>query len=196
MSGRRRKAGAGAFIATTGFMLAVLLPLTVRAQAGADEIPRRSEGEGPFERLILRAVNLIDGTGAPVRGPVDIVIKNDRIAAIKSVGAPLLPIDPDDRPPLDGGREMDLSGMYVLPGFIDTHLHIHHEGSGQTVPSEYVLKLWLAHGVTSGRTVGYDGTLEQEMEIKRLLDANEITGPRIHVYPLFGAEEEIGRAHV
>lgn len=189
MSERRRIPGTSAFIAAaTALILAALLPLTAGAQ-GADEIPRRSEGDGPFERLILRGANLIDGTGAPTRGPVDIVVENDRIAAIRSVGAPLLPIDPDDRPPLDGGRELDLSGMYVLPGFIDTHLHIHHEDSGQNVPSEYVLKLWLAHGVTSGRTVGYDGTLEQEMDIKRLLDANEITGPRIHVYPFFGAEE-------
>src|SRR5690606_36001751 len=60
---------------------------------------------------------------------------------------------------------------------------------GQKVPPEYVLKLWLAHGVTSVRTVGYDGTLAEEMSIKRSLDANEITGPRIHIYPMFHAEE-------
>src|SRR5690554_1415766 len=172
--------------ALLGSVLAACMPLVAAAQAGADAIPRRAEGEGPFERLILRGVNLVDGTGAPMRGPMDIVIEGDRIAAIRSVGAPLLAIDPADRPPLDGGRELDLTGMYVLPGFIDTHLHLHHEGSGQNVPSEYVLKLWLAHGVTSGRTLGYDGTVAQEMEIKRLLDENAITGPRIHVYPLFG----------
>ncbi|MCZ6756891.1 MAG: hypothetical protein O7C39_01285, partial [Bacteroidetes bacterium] len=32
------------------------------------------EGEGPFERLIIRGVTVIDGTGAPPRGPVDLVI--------------------------------------------------------------------------------------------------------------------------
>lgn len=190
MSGRCNSVRARAVsLAVLGGMIAVAFPLFASAQAGPDAIPRRAEGDGPFKRLILRGVNLIDGTGAPMRGPVDIVVENDRVAAIESVGAPLLPIDPADRPPLDGGRELDLSGMYVLPGFIDTHLHLHHQGSGQHVPSEYVLKLWLAHGVTSGRTLGYDGTVAQEMAIKRLLDANEITGPRIHVYPLFGAGE-------
>jgi Amidohydrolase family len=169
-------------------VLALLPPLAF-AQAGPDHIPRRAEGEGPYERLILRGVNLIDGTGAPTRGPVDIVIENDRIAEIQSVGAPLLEIDAKGRPPLEGGREVDLSGMYVMPGFIDTHLHLHHMDSGQGVPSEYVLKLWLAHGVTSGRTVGYDGTLAEERGIKDLLDSNEITGPRIHMYPAFGTEE-------
>jgi imidazolonepropionase-like amidohydrolase len=170
-------------------LLMLLLPPFAYAQAGADHIPRRDEGEGPYQRLILRGVNLIDGTGAPTRGPVDLVIENDRIAGIHSVGAPLLAIDPEDRPPLDGGREIDLYGAYVLPGFIDTHLHLHHKESGQGVPSDYILKLWLAHGVTSGRTVGYDGTLAEEMSIKRLLDSNEITGPRIHLYPYFGTEE-------
>jgi cytosine/adenosine deaminase-related metal-dependent hydrolase len=170
-------------------VITLLLPMLAYAQAGPDHIPRRDEGDGPYERLILRGVNLIDGTGAPTRGPVDIVIENDRIASIRSVGAPLLEIDPEDRPALEGGRELDLHGYYVMPGFIDTHLHLHHMESGQKVPSDYILKLWLAHGVTSGRTVGYDGTLAEEMAIKELLDANEITGPRIHLYPFFGTEE-------
>lgn len=87
---------------------AAWLPATASAQAGADPIPRRDEGEGPYERLILRGVNVIDGTGAPTRGPMDIVIENDRIAAIHSVGAPKLAIDPDDRPLLEGGHEIDL----------------------------------------------------------------------------------------
>ncbi|MEX2495752.1 MAG: amidohydrolase family protein [Woeseia sp.] len=169
--------------------LLLAVPALVFAQAGPDHIPPRAEGEGPYDRLILRGVTLIDGTGAPARGPMDIVIENDRIADIVSVGAPMLPIDPEGRPPLDGGHEMDLHGAFVLPGFIDTHLHLHHMDSGQKVPSDYVLKLWLAHGITSGRTVGYDGTLAEEAAIKRLLDRNEITGPRIHMYPSFGSSE-------
>src|SRR5690606_7224942 len=101
-------------------ILALIVPAVSHAQAGAEHIPVRDEGEGPYERLILRGVNLIDGTGAPTRGPVDIVIENDRIAAIRVVGAPSLEIDPEGRPPLDGGRELDLHGAYVMPGFIDT----------------------------------------------------------------------------
>ena len=189
MSRKDKSGSIGAASAACAALMTLLLPMPAYAQAGPDHIARRDEGEGPYERLILRGVNLIDGTGAPTRGPVDIVIENDRIASIRSVGAPLLEIDPEDRPPLEGGRELDLHGYYVMPGFIDTHLHLHHMESGQKVPSDYILKLWLAHGVTSGRTVGYDGTLAEEMAIKELLDANEITGPRIHLYPFFGTEE-------
>ena len=54
---------------------------------------QEGEGEGPFERLIIRGATLIDGTGAPPVGPVDIVIENNRITKVESVGYPGLPID-------------------------------------------------------------------------------------------------------
>ena len=152
-------------------------------------IAQRDEGEGPFERLVLRGAYMIDGTGAPTQGPVDIVVENDRIAQVQVVGFPQLAIDPEDRPPLNGGRELDIAGMYLLPGFIDTHLHLHSRRSGQNVPAEYVLKLWLAHGVTSGRTVGGDHGTPWEIDIAKKLAANAITGPRLAVYPAFNAEE-------
>src|SRR4029453_12341020 len=49
------------------------------------------EGDGPFDRLVLRGVTLIDGTGAPPQGPVDIVISGNRISEVRSVGFPGLP---------------------------------------------------------------------------------------------------------
>lgn len=36
--------------------------------------PPRAEGEGPFEQLIIRGAIMIDGTGSPPIGPVDIVV--------------------------------------------------------------------------------------------------------------------------
>lgn len=149
-------------------------------------VAERNEGTGPHERLILRGVYMVDGTGAPAQGPADIVIENDRVTEIKVVGAPVVEIDSDDRPPLLGGRELDLRGMYVLPGFIDTHLHIHTEDSGQSTPPEYILKLWLSHGITNGRTVG-SGNTKWMIETARRSANNEITGPRMEVYPMFGS---------
>ena len=97
-----------------GVLVGVAPAQTIRA---APDRPA-GEGEGPFERLILRGVTLIDGTGAPPQGPVDIVIERNRIVEVRSVGYPNLPIRPDARP---GGatREIDGTGLYVLPGFVD-----------------------------------------------------------------------------
>ena len=160
-----------------GATLALFVAGAGFAQDGLPDIPERDEGEGPFERLILRGAYMIDGTGAPTQGPVDIVVENDRIAEIDVVGYPRLEIDPDDRPPLNGGREIEVSGMYLLPGFIDTHLHLHSEQTGQNVPPDYILKLWLAHGVTTGRTVSGSHGTPWEVDVAERLAANEITGP-------------------
>jgi imidazolonepropionase-like amidohydrolase len=169
--------------------LGLSLALPLLAQESGVRIPERTEGDGPYERLILRGAYMIDGSGAPTQGPVDIVVENDRISEIHVVGYPKLPIDPDKRPPLMGGQELDMAGMYVLPGFVDTHLHLHSTASGQNVPPDYVLKLWLSHGVTSGRTVGGDHGTEWEVDVAGRLARNEITGPRLAVYPAFSAEE-------
>ena len=64
----------------------------IQLSAAPLSAPERSEGEGPFKKLILRGVTLINGEGAPPRGPVDIVIENNRITKIQSVGNPGVPI--------------------------------------------------------------------------------------------------------
>lgn len=162
------------------------------AQDDGPVIPERAEGDGPYERLILRGAYLIDGTGAPAQGPVDIVVENDRIVEVKVVGAPKLAIDPANRPSGEGATELDVSGMYVLPGFVDSHLHLHSSQSGQNVPADYVLKMWFSHGITSGRTVAGDHGLAWEVDVAEKLANNELTGPRIEVYPAFGADWEGG----
>src|SRR5689334_11381367 len=93
----------------------------IRAQDAAPA-PNRADGEGPFDRLIIRGATLIDGTGAPPRVPVYIVVDKNRIVQIASVGFPNEPIDPNGRPK-GPAREIDATGMYVTPGFIDLHVH-------------------------------------------------------------------------
>src|SRR3546814_17434388 len=103
----------------------------------------RPEGIGPYQRVVLRNVTIVNGTGAPAQGPYDIVLSGDRIAEIKSIGAPGA-ID-ENRRAAPGDYEIDLTGHYVLPGFVDSHVHLHSLEDGQNVPSASVLKLWLAH---------------------------------------------------
>ncbi len=149
------------------------------------EAPPRAEGEGPFERLILRGGILIDGTGAPPIGPVDIVIEKNRIVNIKSVGYPGLPIDPKKRPKANAGdKELDVEGMYILPGFIDMHAHI--GGVRQGTPAEYVFKLWMGHGITTIRDPGSGNGLDWVLKHKEKSARNEITAPRIEAYVRFG----------
>ena len=59
---------------------------------------RPGEGQGPFKTLVLRGAILIDGTGAPPVGPVDIVIADNRIQSVRGAGTPGLPLR-SGRPP-------------------------------------------------------------------------------------------------
>ena len=89
------------------------------------EVPKRTEGDGTYDRLVIRGGYVIDGTGAPPYGPTDIVVEQNRITEIKVVGFPGLPIESSNRPE-KGTREIDAHGKYILPGFIDSHAHIHN----------------------------------------------------------------------
>ncbi|KPK61869.1 MAG: hypothetical protein AMS21_08755, partial [Gemmatimonas sp. SG8_38_2] len=143
-----------------------------------------SEGEGPFERLIIRGAIVIDGTGGPPQGPKDIVIEGNRIVQIRNLGAPNLPIDPDRRPQEATG-EIDAFGMFVLPGFVDTHAHT--GGRAQGTPAEYVYKLWLGHGVTTIRDPGSGNGVGWTLEARERSARNQIVAPRIFVYVRPGA---------
>ncbi|MDN3657438.1 amidohydrolase family protein [Ferruginibacter paludis] len=147
--------------------------------------PLVKDGEGPWPQLIIRGVTLINSTGAPPIGPVDIVVENNRIVNVANVGAPGVSIDPKRRPQLkEGGKEIQAEGMYLLPGFIDMHGHI--GGTEQGTPAEYVFKLWMAHGITTIREPGSGNGLEWVLDEKKLSAENKITAPRIYAYSFFG----------
>src|SRR4029450_7575445 len=105
--------------------------------------PRRAdEGKGPFKTLVIRGAMLIDGTGGPPRGPVDIVVEGNRIAAVRSAGTPGVAMRPN-RAPQSADLEVDATGMYVMPGFVD--MHVHAGGAPKKDEADYAYKLSLAH---------------------------------------------------
>lgn len=148
--------------------------------------PDRSLGEGPYDRLIIRGATLIDGTGGMPRGPVDIVIEENKIVDIKGVGTPMLPIDAKNRP-TGATKEIDATGKYVMPGIIDLHIHT---GSETKAPeAEYVYKLWLAHGITTVRGVP-SGDLEWSLSEKKRSAQNKIAAPRMISFHRPGSGKE------
>jgi imidazolonepropionase-like amidohydrolase len=162
--------------------LALLFAIQAFAQAPARINPapdrRPGEGEGPFTRLVIRGLTVIDGTGAPLRGPVDVVIEGNRIRELKNVGAPGVPIKEDERP-AKGVRELDGTGLYAMPGFVDPHVHT--GGAPKAPDAEYVHKLWMAHGVTAARGVPFGG-LDWSIKERERSAKNQIVAPRMFVY--------------
>ena len=179
------------YLSISIFMLVCLATQPALAQDDEPQMipaPDRGdgEGEGPFERLIIRGATLIDGTGAPPIGPVDIVIEGNRIADVKSVGYPGLEIDEDKRPG-DATREIDAHGSYVMPGIID--MHTHTGGRNKAPRAEYSYKLWLGHGITTIRGVP-SGRLEFSLSEKARSARNEIVAPRMFAYHTLGSGKE------
>ncbi len=132
---------------------------------------RPDEGVGPFEKLVIQGVILIDGTGAPPRGPVDVVIEGNRIASIGGGRG--------GRNTRDADHVIDATGMYMLPGFVDMHAHC--GGAPKAPDAEYVYKLWMAHGVTTVRGVAL-GRNDWTVSEKERSAKNEIVAPRIFNY--------------
>lgn len=164
-------------------IIAFLLANPLKAQMS--DSPDRTEGDGPFDRLIIRGATMIDGTGSPAMGPVDIVIEGNRITEVRNVGYPGVPINEERRPGINGNdKVIEAEGMYVLPGFFDMHAHI--GGNAQGTNPEYVFKLWMAHGITSIREPGSGNGIEWTLNHKQRSAANEITAPRIFSYFSFG----------
>ena len=162
--------------------LLLLLALSLSAQDRQQPFApnrRGDEGDGPYKRLVIRGATVIDGTGAPPIGPVDIVIEGNRIVDIQSVGYPKVAVDPEHRPK-GGDREIDASRMYVLPGFVDMHGHI--GGLAQGTSAEYVFKLWMAHGITTIRDPGSGNGAAWTMHERDRSARNEIVAPRIVPY--------------
>src|SRR5690606_28287774 len=167
------------------FLLLIFLFFTNSLFSQVQKAPPRAEGDGPWPQLIIRGVTLINGNGAPPTGPVDIVVEKNRITQVRTVGYPGVEIKPESRPKLaTGGKEIDATGMFLLPGFVDAHAHI--GGQAQGANAEYVFKLWMAHGVTTIRDPSAGNGLDWVLDQKRKSAANEITAPRILAYTSFG----------
>jgi hypothetical protein len=143
-----------------------------------------TSGDGPYSQLIIRGVTLINGNGAPPRGPIDIVVENNIIKDIRVVGYPNVPIYEKRRPQLkEGGKELDATGMYLLPGFVDSHAHI--GGVAQGAEPEYVFRLWMGHGITTVREPSGRG-VHFTVDLKNKSAKNSILAPRIKAYTGFG----------
>ncbi|MBL8237176.1 MAG: amidohydrolase family protein [Bryobacterales bacterium] len=124
------------------------------------------------KRMVIRGATVVEGNGTPAAGPLDVAIENGLIAAVGRV------------PRAAGDVEIDGKGKYVMPGLINMHGHLHNERGGAPMDYQYVLKLWLACGITTVRDVG--SPLTQALHVRTKGEAGEMAAPRMFVYPMLG----------
>ena len=113
---------------------------------------------------VLYDVTVIDGTGqAPMKHQA-ILLRGPTISAIGAIEEIDLP---------DGARTLDLAGRFVLPGFIDLHVHF----PGEPEVDEAILRRLLESGITTALQPGArPGT---GVYLRDQLEAGKIVGPRL-----------------
>jgi imidazolonepropionase-like amidohydrolase len=157
------------------------IPLVVAAAAAAacGGTSPAPPGAAPAQdgSIVLRAARILDGRGGTLQGQ-DIVVRGGRIDALAAAGQ------------ARGGRVYDLTRLTVLPGYIDTHVHIsrHFDPDGklhapderseighQTLYGAENAYRTLMVGVTTVQSLGD----EEDAELKAWIAHGTIPGPRV-----------------
>jgi imidazolonepropionase-like amidohydrolase len=149
-----------------GMLLIAATAHPLRAQTSRDS----------SSQIALTGVTLIDGTGhAPERNET-ILTKGERIVAVFPDGAHPLPA---------GVTVLKLTGRFVIPGLIDSHVHIATDPSGEDnrLRTERRLRKALLGGVTTVRDMAGDTRALASLQRDALL--GEIESPDIYFAALF-----------
>jgi len=107
------------------------------------------------EKVVLFNVNVIDGLNSTVKKDMMVFISNRKIESIKKIGS--IPKD---------YKRIDLSGMFLLPGFIDAHTHISSMEAAERA---------LQSGVTTVRSASTSSF--QDVSLREMVKNGELIGP-------------------
>lgn len=156
---------------TLAALAAVLIAAPVHGQT-------RAGGSPAAGATVLRAANILDGTGRVLRNQDVVISGMGTITAIRPARGPL---------PAGG---IDLGARTLLPGLIDTHVHLgwyinghdrlHTDNDGDT-PSVSAL----AHAGNAWRTLRAGFTTVQSIgeadnaELRDAIESGRIPGPRV-----------------
>ena len=129
------------------------------------------------ESLLIHNVRIINGTGAALTSPRDILIEGGRISRIVPPGATAKP----------GVREIDATGKFAIPGLIDLHAHLYRPN---------LLPGFLYFGITTVRDQG--AAMAPLVAYANDFAAGVLPGPRVgyggfQFYSDWSLDEEQGR---
>ncbi|HYD45402.1 MAG TPA: amidohydrolase family protein [Phenylobacterium sp.] len=141
-----------------GLLAAAIAGLTLGVASSA-------VAQAPADLLVLNGAMLIDGTGAPARR-AQIVVRGEKIEAVNATPAPAP----------KGARVMDLAGAYVIPGLIDSHVHL--ATPPDAAKAEREMRRGLYGGITAMRDMADD--MRSIAELARRARMGEIEGPDLY----------------
>jgi hypothetical protein len=121
----------------------------------------------PNGTVVLRGARIITMKGDEVIASGDVVVRDNRIAAVGATGSVTVP---------NGARIIDVSGKTIMPGYVDIHAHMWPAwGVHRVQPWEYLINL--AYGVTTTRDPQTSTT--DVITYGDLVETGDFIGPRI-----------------
>ncbi|WP_345295582.1 amidohydrolase family protein [Luteimonas vadosa] len=127
--------------------------------------------------LELQDLHLIDGTGKPSRVVDRLLVRDGLIVRIDDEG------DEPTPEPRSSWLRIDLDGAWVMPGLVDTHVHVARFPDTRA-QAERILRQAVRGGVTSVRDLG--GDARALAELSRAMAAGEFIGPNLQFSALVG----------
>jgi Tol biopolymer transport system component len=129
------------------------------------EFPRYT----PHGTVVLRGGKVITMKGDEVIQNADIVVKDNRIAAVGRRGTVTIPAD---------AKIIDVKGTTITPGFVDLHPHWLEIRRGVLDMENWDFMANLAYGVTAGRDP--QTSTNDMFAYEDLADTGDIIGPRAY----------------
>ncbi|MDP3855177.1 amidohydrolase family protein [Phenylobacterium sp.] len=118
---------------------------------------------------VYKGATLIDGTGAPPKARMSILVRGERIERVWKDGEIAFKLPPET-------KVVDVAGQFVLPGLTDSHQHLATPPARAWAEAE--LKRSLYGGITSIRDMADD--LRNVADLARATRIGEIPGPDIY----------------
>lgn len=125
---------------------------------------RAQEERSGLPPLVLWGVTVVDGTGAAPRAHQALVLSEGTIAALG-------PADQVEVPA--GAQVLDLTGRFVLPGFVDLHVHFPADRHVQAAMLDRLLEYGITTVLIPGARPGAGVALRERVR------RGEVRGPRI-----------------
>jgi imidazolonepropionase-like amidohydrolase len=142
------------------------------------------QGAAVSKIVAIRCGHLLDVKSGAMLTNQTVLVEGERIKAVGDSKAIRVPV---------GTTLIDLGNATLLPGLIDTHVHLFlHPGpqdtqtlresiARRTIMAVKNAEADLMAGFTSERDLGTEGAEAADVDVRNAIDAGEIPGPRLQV---------------
>ena len=153
-------------LAVAGVQVQTLRVINPTATPKVTQLDVSVSRKNPTGVIVLRSGTVISMKGYEVIKNADVVVKGNRILGVRPTGSIDIPV---------GATELDMSGKYIVPGFVDVHAHF-MVSSELPEPESTVSFANLAYGITTLRN---PQTTADIFSFSDIIEVDGVPAPRI-----------------